>query len=131
LSFAHHLLALLNTLVCSLVLSVFYVVGTLIEDTVTLPITGALYGMALLLACLFQFKSFAKWMTQSVQPLLKHMVFFFIPAVMGVFLFTDMIIQNALALILAVVFSTVVCLALTAVFANSRLRKIKSNGTDE
>ena len=121
-----HLRTIVNALLCALTLSAYYLLGQWLESVLSLPITGALYGMALLLATLFLFRPFAQWMTQAVQPLLMHMVFFFIPAVMNVTLFADTIQRHAWALFLAVFVSTLVslgmCAALTQRFLGKKLR---------
>ena len=101
---------LANTVLCAGVLSLFYLFGDILATHLALPVSPALYGLLLLFCSLFVNSTYAQWITQAAQPLLKHMVFFFIPAVLSVMLFSELVLTHVAILFLAVVITTVVSL---------------------
>lgn len=113
--------SMINTLLCAALLCGFHYLGTFIADILPLPITGPLYGLGLLLGCLFINAGFAKWITEAVKPLMQHMLFFFIPAVMGVTFYSDIIVEYAWAFFIAVVITTALSLGITGWFAQKWL----------
>jgi holin-like protein len=100
-----------------------YSAGVSITYYAALPIPSALVGLLLLLVILFKFPFLEASVSSFVTGPLKHMSLFFVPAVMGVSLFWEDISSNALAIGLAIIFTTAISLLLTAHVAQRLLVK--------
>jgi len=90
-----------------------YYVGNLVTHTFALPIPGPLVGLLFLLSLLFIFPIFEHHVANFALTPLKHMSLLFVPAVLGVSLYWSEIQQNALAIVLAIVVTTSLCLGTT------------------
>lgn len=96
----------------ALVFSAYYV-GNFVTHTFALPIPGPLIGLFFLLAVLFTFPILEHHLATFALTPLKHMSLLFVPAVLGVSLYWSDIQQNALAIGLAIVVTTSLCLGAT------------------
>lgn len=90
-----------------------YYAGNLVTHTFALPIPGPLIGLLFLLALLFIFPIVEHHVANFALTPLKHMSLLFVPAVLGVSLYWSDIQQNALAIVLAIVVTTSLCLGTT------------------
>lgn len=100
-----------------------FVTGKLLVLLFDFPLPSALTGLLLLLAFLIFRGRPAASVTAAASPLLKHMSLLFIPAVLGVGLYWDDILQHRAALIGAIFFSTAVALGLAGMIAEKILSK--------
>lgn len=112
----------------ALVFSAYYV-GNLVTYTFALPIPGPLIGLLFLLTLLFIFPIFEHHVANFALTPLKHMSLLFVPAVLGVSLYWGDIQQNALAIVLAIVVTTSLCLGVTG-WVSQRLFS-KKNSTSK
>ena len=74
----------------------------------------ALLGITVLFVALLLKKSVPTSISKAAIPLLRHMSLFFIPAIVAIVNFTDIIIAFPVALFIAIVICTLVSLAVTA-----------------
>lgn len=100
-----------------------FVTGKLLVLLFDFPLPAALTGLLLLLFFLILRGRPAPSITFAASPLLKHMSLLFVPAVLGVGLYWDEIVQHGVALTGAIVFSTVVALGLSGIAADKILKK--------
>ncbi|MFT4654777.1 MAG: holin-like protein [Patiriisocius sp.] len=77
-------------------------------------IPPALLGIAVLFCSLLLYKCVPDAISKAANPLLAHMSLFFIPAIVAIVNFFDLIASFPLALFLSVVVSTLFSLAITA-----------------
>ena len=106
-----------------------YYVGNLVTHTFAIPIPGPLIGLLFLLTLLFIFPIFEHHVANFALTPLKHMSLLFVPAVLGVSLYWSEIQQNALAIVLALVVTTSLCLGVTG-WVSQRLFS-KKNSTSK
>jgi len=97
------------------ILCVFSWVGTQISERLHTSIPGSVIGMVLLFVfmCLGVVK--LQYIEDAVNVLLKHMLFFFIPIIVGLMNSGDLIYKSGLALAASIVVSVLVALTLTGV----------------
>lgn len=98
----------------------------------------ALLGIAALFIVFVTIKCIPKSIEIAAKPLLGHMSLFFIPAIVAIVNFTDLITAFPLALILSIIVSTLVSLAITALISqrlmfmlNPDIAKTQSASVDE
>lgn len=99
------------------------VTGKLLVLLFDFPLPGALTGLLLLLTFLIIRGRPSSSVTAAASPLLKHMSLLFVPAVLGVGLYWDDIVQHSSALIGAIFISTTVALGLAGMAAEKILSK--------
>ncbi|MFT6269575.1 MAG: holin-like protein [Alphaproteobacteria bacterium] len=93
--------------------SLFFVAEyLLLQFEINIP--PALLGIAVLFCALLLFKHVPKAISTAADPLLAHMSLFFIPAIVAIVNFFDLITAFSLALFLSIVVSTLFSLAITA-----------------
>ncbi|MFZ6801113.1 CidA/LrgA family protein [Undibacterium sp. Di24W] len=97
-----------------LVLMIFQCLGEAAVFLLRWNIPGAVMGMLLLFFALLASPRLMKKIEESSHHLLKHMSLFFIPAGVGIMVSASSIAQHWLALLLAIVVSTLLTLAVTA-----------------
>jgi holin-like protein len=90
----------------------FFVAKNLLLQ-ININIPPALLGIAVLFCCLLLIKGVPKVISNAANPLLAHMSLFFIPAIVAIVHFTDLIAAFPLALFFSIVVSTLVSLAIT------------------
>jgi holin-like protein len=96
-----------TALCCTYFISLFCVHYFLI------PFPPALIGIFILLIFLLPQRKVPTALTQSARPLLAHMGLFLLPALISVLLYGDLFLQHYMALIIAVLLSTIVSLGIT------------------
>lgn len=100
-----------------------YYCGMFLSHQLSLPIPGPLLGLIILLAVLFFIPNLEKSTTVVALPFLKHMSVLFVPAVLGVSLYWNDIALNSVALFVAIVGTTALCIGLTGWFAGKLMRE--------
>ncbi|WP_338516528.1 CidA/LrgA family protein [Alteromonas gracilis] len=106
-----------------------YFLGTFIAQRADMSIPGALIGLLILLSVLLFFPALERHLTQFAASPLKHMSLLFVPAVLGISLYWGDIINNALAIFIAIVLTTAISLGITAWCSQWLLNK-KTNTDD-
>lgn len=90
-------------------------------------IPAGLFGISVLFLWFVINRCVAKPIQAASKPLLTHMSLFFLPAIVGIMNYSDLLYQHALALILAIVFATLFSLLLTALIAQWLIKSSKPN----
>lgn len=96
------------------VLLLFQCVGELIALALTLSIPGSVIGMVLLFFALLVSPRLMEKVEESSHHILKHMSLFFIPAGVGIMVSAAGVMQHWLAVVIAIIASTLLTLAITA-----------------
>jgi len=96
------------------VLLLFQLVGEFLSQFLRLPIPGPVVGMALLFALLSYPSPLAERLRETAQTILQHLSLLFVPAGVGVMLHAQRVLDEWLAISLALLFSTVLTIAVTA-----------------
>ena len=96
------------------VLLVYQLVGEVFVQLTGLPVPGPVVGMLLLFATLVARKGAPEGFRGAAQQLLSHLSLLFVPAGVGVMLHFGRLGQEWLALAVALVASTVITIAVTA-----------------
>jgi holin-like protein len=96
----------------------------LLKFDITIP--PALLGIAVLFISLLLLKKVPKSVSVAASPLLAHMSLFFIPAIVAIVNFIDIIVSFPLALFLAIVVSTLISLAITALISQRLMHSLNS-----
>ncbi|MBW2503663.1 MAG: CidA/LrgA family protein [Deltaproteobacteria bacterium] len=104
-------------------LLVFQCVGELISRSADLPLPGNVLGMGLLLLALMVNIVDVKWLEEAAEMLLTNMALFFVPAGVGVMLFTELILAQWLPIVVATIVSTFVVMAVTGLLAQKLVEK--------
>lgn len=90
----------------------------------------ALLGIAILFCGLLAIKSVPKAISDAAHPLLAHMSLFFIPAIVAIVNFIDLIAAFPLALFFSIVLSTLVSLAITGWISQKLMRRLDITNVD-
>lgn len=96
-------------------LLVFQTIGEVAAFSLALPIPGPVLGMALLLAVLVARPSTVETLRPTSVELLKHLSLLFVPAGVGVMLHVARIRDEWLPIVVALLVSTALAIAVTAV----------------
>mgnify|MGYP000704709123 CR=1 FL=1 len=104
---------------------IFQFAGEKLKTLFNLPIPSATIGMILLLIFLFIIPENQN-INNAAQKLLLHLPLFFIPAGVGIMQYTDILQDNSLALIAAVLGSTIFCFVFAA-WLTQRLLKSETS----
>lgn len=107
-------------------LLVYQLVGEVISRAFELPVPGPVIGMALLFATLIARDSFAEPLRETAQTLLQHLSLLFVPAGVGVMLHFHRVGAEWLPLLGALVASTVLAIAITALLLQVLARRKRS-----
>jgi len=83
----------------------------------SLSVPPAIIGIFALFVCFIVMSCVPKAIYAAGQPLLKHMSLFFLPAIVAIVNYTDVIKAFPIALALAVIVTTLISLALTGLLA--------------
>ena len=108
-------------------LLLFQLCGEIISRSFSLPIPGNVMGMGLLLFGLIVGWVDVKWIEEAAELLLSNMTLFFVPAGVGVMVYSDLIAAEWLPITVATVVSTFVVMAVTGVLA----QKLEKKGGDD
>ncbi|MGY3904838.1 CidA/LrgA family protein [Aeromonas lusitana] len=82
--------------------------------TLHLPLPANLTGMLLLLACIMLGVVKAQWFSAGARWLLAEMLLFFVPAVVAVVNYQDLLLEEGWRIMLVLVISTILVLGTTA-----------------
>jgi len=97
--------------------------GELLSRGLNVPIPGNVLGMGLLLAALGFGWIRLDWIREAANLLLSHLALFFVPAGVGVMVYSGLIRREWLPIIVATVLSTFVVMAATGWVAQGLDRK--------
>lgn len=104
-------------------LLVFQLVGEILSAGLGLPVPGPVIGMALLFAALVWRGSVPPAIEETSNSILKNLSVLFVPAGVGVMVHASTIGAEWLALTVALVGSTVITLAVTALVLSALTKK--------
>lgn len=108
-------------------LLLFQLCGEMISRFLELPIPGNVMGMGLLLLGLILGWIDVKWIEEAAELLLSNMTLFFVPAGVGVMVYSDLIAAEWIPITVATVLSTFVVMAITGLLA----QKLENKGQDD
>jgi holin-like protein len=91
---------------------------------VQINVPPALLGIVVLFCGLLWIKGVPKVISNAANPLLAHMSLFFIPAIVAIVNFIDLIAAFPLALFFSIVVSTLVSLAITAWISQKLMHRL-------
>ncbi|GAB2697443.1 CidA/LrgA family protein [Paenibacillus thermoaerophilus] len=97
----------------------FNLLGLALEKGLHIPIPGNVIGLILFTASLFLRIVKLEWVEQSAAFLLKHMMLFFAPFVVGTLAFFPIIRESWLSTIVALIGSTLIVMMVTGFAAGS------------
>jgi holin-like protein len=106
------------------VLSILFFVAQYMLVLVNINVPPALLGIAVLFCGLLWIKGVPKVISNAANPLLGHMSLFFIPAIVAIVNFIDLIAAFPLALFFSIVVSTLVSLAITGWISQKLMHKL-------
>ena len=113
-------------------LSVLFFVAQYLLLQVQIHVPPALLGIAVLFCALLWIKGVPKAISNAANPLLAHMSLFFIPTIVAIVNFIDLIAEFPLALFFSIVVSTLVSLAITAWISQLLMHKLDiTNGNSD
>jgi holin-like protein len=104
-------------------LLLFQLIGEGLSFGLKLPIPGPVLGMALLLGWLLWRPREAEQIRPTAQEILKHLSLLFVPAGVGVMLHGARLADEGVKLLMALVLSTVLTIAVTALVALWAVRR--------
>ncbi len=116
----------MKLLVGLLVLIVYDQLGRWLIAVLGWPVPGSVLGMLLLLISLVVFSKPPAPIKQSAEFLLRHLSLLFVPTGVGIMLLFKLIADEWLAMLVAMVLSTLIALALTAWTMQGLLRMYTS-----
>ena len=108
-------------------LLLFQLCGEIISRFLDLPIPGNVMGMGLLLLALTTGWIDVKWIEEAADILLSNMTLFFVPAGVGVMVYSDQIAAEWLPITVATIISTFVVMAVTGVLAQKLENREQGN----
>lgn len=91
----------------------FHFLGMLCQTLFNIPLPPNVIGLILFVICLFTGWIRLEWVEQSAQFLLKHMMLFFAPYIVGTITFWPLIQQHGLSILLSLVTSSLIALIVT------------------
>ena len=100
-------------------LLLFQFVGELVSRVLNMPIPGNVLGMGLLLVALSTKLVDVSWLEDAAELLLANMALFFVPAGVGVMVYTGLIARQWLPITVATVVSTFVVMLVTGWLAQA------------
>ena len=113
-------------------LSFLFFVAQYLLLQVQINVPPASLGIAVLFCGLLWIKGVPKAISNAANPLLAHMSLFFIPAIVAIVNFIDLIVAFPLALFFSIVVSTLVSLAITAWISQRLMHKLDiTNGNSD
>ncbi|MDX1489216.1 MAG: CidA/LrgA family protein [Acidiferrobacterales bacterium] len=107
-------------------LLVFQLVGEIASQVFRLPIPGPVVGMLLLFLTLLMRMPLARQLQGTAQDILQHLSLLFVPAGVGVMLHLRRVTDEWVALTFALVLSTVLTIAVTALSVKLIARLIQT-----
>jgi holin-like protein len=113
------------------ILLVFQLLGESLVRTLAVPVPGPVVGMALLLLTLVLRPTLLEAIKPTAQTLLQHLSLLFVPAGVGVMLHLQRLGDEALAIGVALVLSTLVGLASAALTMAWLMKRVAPPGAQE
>ncbi len=104
-------------------LLLFTVVGNVISDSLNIPIPGSVIGLVLLVAYLQFQGEIEESLDAASQFGIRYLAVLFVPGSVGVFFLSDLLIEQWLPLLLAMLVATPLTLALTALLLQWLLKR--------
>lgn len=95
------------------ILLAFHLLGLWLQTALSLPIPANVIGLILFTACLFLRVIKLEWVEASAQFLLRHMMLFFVPFVVGTMVYAPLLRQSLAAIVFGLVLSSLLSLAVT------------------
>ena len=95
------------------VLLSFHFAGLLLRELLHVPLPANVIGLILFIAALFGGWVKLEWVEESAQFLIRHMMLFFAPFVVGTIVFLHVIGSNALGIGLSLIAGTLIVLLVT------------------
>ncbi|WP_371374938.1 CidA/LrgA family protein [Thalassotalea aquiviva] len=105
---------MLNFIIGLAVLLIFQLLGEVAVAYFELPVTGPVAGMLLLFACLVIRGKVGKKLGSASTHLLSHLSLLFVPAGVGLMMYFQILQQHWLAIVVALVLSTIIMLVANA-----------------
>ncbi|WP_412679615.1 CidA/LrgA family protein [Brevibacillus choshinensis] len=96
-----------------LILLAFYGVGTMASKWLHIPMPGNLLGMLLLTLCLCMGWIRMDWVEQASTFLVRHMMLFFVPIIVGVASYMNWIAKDPWSIILSMVLGPMIVMLVT------------------
>lgn len=91
----------------------FHFAGFLLKELLHLPLPANVTGLILFVAALFTGLVKLEWVEDTAQFLLRHMMLFFAPFIVGTVVFGRVIGENVLGMALSLVIGTMLVLLVT------------------
>lgn len=101
---------------------VFWQAGNLIAHWLALPLPGSLIGLGLLLLLLGLKIIPLAWLETGTHVLLSEMLLFFVPAVIGVMKYSQLLVTSGWRIVLAIAASTVVAMTVAGLLVEIVVR---------
>src|SRR5271170_4324921 len=95
------------------ILLLFNLLGAIGHTVAHIPIPGPVLGLILITLCLFLGVVRLEWVEQPASLLLKHMLLFFAPVIVGVIAFFPELREQRLAITVSLVVSTIIVMLVT------------------
>jgi holin-like protein len=112
-----------------LFLSILFFVAKYLLLQVNINVPPALLGIAVLFCGLLLLKDVPKAISKVANPLLAHISLFFIPAIVAIVNFIDLILAFPMALFFSIVVSTLVSLAITGWISQRLMHRLNCANT--
>ena len=110
---------------------VFQLVGEVLSQILSLPVPGPVVGMLLLFLLLLARAPLVEQIRKTAQNMLQHLSLLFVPAGVGVMLHFKRVTDEWVAILLALVLSTVITIAVTALSIRVFTRVIQTRSHKE
>lgn len=91
----------------------YHLLGMLLKLWLAIPLPPNVIGLILFTASLFVGLVRLEWVEQSAQFLLKHMMVFFVPYIVGTIAFWPLLKQYGLSIVISLVTSSLLALVVT------------------
>ncbi len=111
------------------ILLAFQFVGTMLSESLNLPLPGVLTGLLLLALALATGLIPMRVVDQAADALLGEMGLFFVPIAVGLVLYADLLFKNSVAIVLTILISTLFVLCLTGKLVDHVLPNEDEKGT--
>jgi holin-like protein len=105
------------------ILLAFQLIGETLSFGLALPVPGPVLGMTLLLAAVALRRDLLPLLKPTAGTLLSHLSLLFVPAGVGVMVHGSRLAGEGVAIVVAIVISTVLALAATALTVRALLRE--------
>jgi len=113
------------------ILLVFQLAGEILSHFLRLPVPGPVVGMMLLFAAMSFPSSLAERLRDTAQTILQHLSLLFVPAGVGVMLHAQRVLDEWFAITVALIFSTLLAIAVTALTIRAVARWIGAHNSEE